>query len=526
MQFFCKLVDKIGNTSDTDNIVSELIRYFEKASDSDKIGAIALLSGKRPKRLVTSGILKHWAVEVSEIPQWLFEHCYQMVDNPSEAISLLIPEPKSIPDKGLDYWLRYIHKYSYASKEEKKIAIQNAWSCLSPETCYIFNKLVTGSFRTAVTQKSLTQSLSILTGVEEHFLAYKMNSKWDPKSISFPFFTTLEASISNSTKPYAFCLARTFEDYQKKSMGEISDWLVERQLEGIRVQLIKRNGEIFIWNRDLELISDQYPELLHCKEILTDGTVMDGQLACITADRPFSYNLLKSRIGKKNVTKKLLLTAPVSFIAYDILEYEGKDIRSLSLQRRRKILEQTVSESFPDSLLISEVLLPASWKHADELRLQSRTFFSSGLILKRKSSAYSTGRGHSDWWKWRTQPLSLDAVLLYVMKAPQGKTSSNTEYTLGVWNQETLIPITKTSSGLTFEEEREIATFVKNNTIEKFGPVKSVKTELVFSIEFKNIQSSKRHKSGVLLISPKISQWQKEKKPKEASTLKELKMLL
>ena len=310
-------------------------------------------------------------------------------------------------------------------------------------------------------------------------------------------------------------------------LGKPSEWQVERKWDGIRGQLIVREGEIFVWSRGEELMTDKFPEYHILRNLLPNGTVIDGEILPYKAGKPLPFKLLQTRIGRKNLTKNVLEKAPVILMAYDLLEYEGEDIREKPLEERRKLLEQIVKKSRAKQILkLSETLKFDTWEDLIPERDASRSHFSEGLMLKRKNSPYQVGRKKGDWWKWKIDPLLIDAVMIYAQQGHGRRANLFTDYTFAVWKGEELVPFTKAYSGLTDAEIRELDAWIKRNTIERFGPVRSVVPEKVFEIAFEGINASKRHKSGVALRFPRISRWRKDKPKEEANTLEELHALL
>ena len=324
------------------------------------------------------------------------------------------------------------------------------------------------------------------------------------------------------SKPYPFYLAYAL-DNPVEELGDLGDWQIERKWDGIRGQLIVREGQVFVWSRGEELVTDKYPEFAPLANLLPNGTVIDGEIVCFKDGQILPFNLLQTRIGRKKVGKKLLSTAPVVMIAYDLLEAAGEDMRNHSMQERRQGLESLLEDHDTHGvLLLSPVLEEASWEAIAQQRAVSRSHHSEGLMLKRKSSVYQTGRKRGDWWKWKVDPLVIDAVMIYAQRGHGRRANLFTDYTFAVWDEEKLVPFTKAYSGLTDREFREITSWVRRNTVDRFGPVRSVTPELVFEIAFEGINRSSRHKSGVALRFPRMSRWRKDKPAKEANTLSDL----
>jgi DNA ligase-1 len=332
----------------------------------------------------------------------------------------------------------------------------------------------------------------------------------------------LNADLS---KPYPFYLAYAIEE-DIAGLGNPADWQAEWKWDGIRGQIIKRNNELFVWSRGEELMTEKFPEYHSLNDVLPDGIVMDGEIIPSIDRKPLPFALLQTRIGRKNVTKKQLNEAPIAFFAYDLLEYNGSDWRDHTLEERREKLEEIIAGILHPALLISPVIAYDKWDELTKLRASSRDMGAEGIMLKRKSSVYQVGRKRGDWWKWKIDPLTIDAIMIYAQKGAGRRSNLYTDYTFAVKDGEKLIPFTKAYSGLTDKEFALVDAFVKRNSLEKFGPVRTVKPELVFEIAFEGIAASNRHKSGVALRFPRISRWRHDKKPDEINTLDDLKKML
>jgi DNA ligase-1 len=311
-----------------------------------------------------------------------------------------------------------------------------------------------------------------------------------------------------------------------QNLGEPHEWQAEWKWDGIRGQMIKRNGELFVWSRGEELMTGKFPEYTALKHSLANGIVLDGEIIPSENGRPLPFALLQTRIGRKNVTKKQLTEAPITFFAYDLLEYEGNDIREAMLAERRMLLERIVQQIKHPALLLSPLISFTTWEELANLRMQSRNIGSEGIMLKRKDSIYQVGRKRGDWWKWKIDPLVIDAVMIYAQKGSGRRSNLYTDYTFAVRDGGKLVSFTKAYSGLTDKEFAQVDAFVKRNSLEKFGPVRTVKPELVFEIAFEGIAASNRHKSGVALRFPRINRWRKDKPIEEINTLDDLKKML
>ncbi|MDN3204631.1 ATP-dependent DNA ligase [Algoriphagus sediminis] len=525
MLHFAQLISALDVSNKTKDKITALTQFFDEASNEDKVWAIALFTHRRPKRQVKTNQLREWCIEKSGIPHWLFEESYHTVGDLAETIALLLPHPSTKSDLALAEWIRYLMDLSDKEEAEKKEKILSAWSKLNKTECFIFNKILTGGFRIGVSQNLITQALSGHLEMEKSTVSHCLMGDWNPAEITYEELLSTDSSKKDLSKPYPFFLAHPLEK-DVKDLGLVSDWQVEWKWDGIRGQLIKRSDEVFVWSRGEELVNDKFPELVSLGESLPNGTVLDGEILAFRDGGPLPFNLLQTRIGRKTVGKKLLQDAPISLLAYDLLEFDGKDLRSKPLHQRRQTLENLVIQNPHPNLEISSPIVGESWEELKDLREESRKYFAEGFMLKEKSSSYEAGRKRGGWWKWKIDPLTIDGVMIYAQKGHGRRADLYSDYTLAVWDGDALVPFAKAYSGLTDAEMREVDAFVKKNTRERFGPVRTVTAELVFEIAFEGIQKSSRHKSGIALRFPRISRWRKDKPKEEANSLEDLKDML
>lgn len=525
MKNFARLFALLDQTNKTNDKVAILKDYFGRVSDRDKLWALALLTGKRPKRLINSTILRNWATEVSGISPWLFDECYHVVGDLAEAMSLLLPPPQHESDKSLSSWIELLQSLGKMNEEDRKENIIRAWDELTQQERMVFIKLMTGGFRIGVSTNLVIKALAELTEVEAPVIAHRLMGKWKPNEITFDELLSAEQHVGQLSRPYPFFLAYAIED-SPAPLGDAHLWQAEWKWDGIRSQIIKREGELFIWSRGEDLITDKFPELHGLKKELPDGTVIDGEILPFLEGKIMPFGILQTRIGRKNLTAKSLKEAPIVVCTYDLLEWQGNDIRTETLQTRRKLLESLIDSLHTEILTYSDAIAFNSWDELLKIRTQSRENYAEGLMLKRLASTYQTGRKRGDWWKWKIEPLTVDGVLMYAQKGHGRRADLFTDYTFGVWDEGKLVPFTKAYSGLTDKEIKQVDTFIRKNTFEKFGPVRTVKPELVFEIAFEGIQASNRHKSGVALRFPRILRWRHDKKAEEADTIEQLRDLL
>jgi DNA ligase-1 len=531
---FAELVVRLGGSTKTNDKLEALSDYFSIAESKDKVWVIALFSDRKPKRPVNTTILAQWAVEFAQLEWWLFEESYHVVGDLAETISLLLPdwpeERRNRKPRPLYYYLEKLIAIEKQSEEIKKQFVVDSWKEMNQAERFVFNKFFTGGFRIGVSQKIIVNALSRSVTLTPSVIAHRISGNWDPVTISFEELLSGDASSADISKPYPFFLAYALED-DPAVLGEPSEWQAEWKWDGIRGQVIKRSGELFVWSRGEELMTEKFPEYHSLQELLPDGIVLDGEiLPYKTADNgdpvPLPFALLQTRIGRKNVTKKQLKEAPVGFFVYDLLEFNGEDYREQSMENRRKKLEEILGSVKHPGLFISPVVHFQTWEELKEIRAGSRELNAEGIMLKRKSSPYQVGRKRGDWWKWKIDALTIDAVMIYAQKGAGRRSNLYTAYTFAVRDGDQLVPFTRAYSGLTDKEIGQVDHFVKRNSLEKFGPVRTVKPELVFEIAFEGIAASNRHKSGVALRFPRISRWRHDKKPDEINTLDDLKQML
>jgi DNA ligase-1 len=538
MRLFSELVVKLGTSTKTNDRLELLERYFSAANDGDKVWVIALFSGRRPKRTVNTTMLWEWCREMTGLPGWLFEESYHTVGDLAETIALLLPDAEGSREGGpgaqgaagdlgesLGYYLIRLGELGKEEETVKKAFIQRCWAGMNSEERFVFNKLITGGFRIGISQQTVVNALARATGAEASVVAHRISGDWDPATTDYPALVSGEGGGSELSRPYPFYLAYALEE-EPAALGRPEEWQAEWKWDGIRGQLIRRGDELFVWSRGEELMTEKFPEYQGFLSRLAPGTVLDGEIIGFTEEGVLPFAALQTRIGRKNVTKKNLSEVPVGFIAYDLLEYGGEDFREKSLEERRVRLEQVVRAANHPLLRLSPVIAWGRWDELAAARARARDVGSEGIMLKRKSSGYQVGRRRGDWWKWKIDPLVIDAVMVYAQKGHGRRSNLYTDYTFAVRDGDQLLTFTKAYSGLTDKELAEVDAFVKRNSLEKFGPVRTVKPELVFEIAFEGIAASARHKSGVALRFPRINRWRKDKTVAEIDTIECLKKML
>lgn len=527
---FAELIKALGIETKTNDKLKSLVHYFQQSNDQDKIWLIALFTGRRPKRTIKTSLLTQWCLDITQISPWLFTECYHTVGDLSETIALLIPDqPGKAYTSSLCETIESIQQLGDQTEEAQFAFISSAWQALTKDQRFVFNKLITGNFRIGVSQQLVIQAIATFTKQEPSSIAHRISGKWDPFTTSFSGLIMADGIQTDPSKPYPFYLAYGLET-SLEELGDPHEWQAEWKWDGIRGQVIKRENELFIWSRGEELMTDRFPEMHHLSALL-DGTVLDGEIMCMETIafgqwKPLPFSLLQTRIGRKTISKKILQDSPVGFICYDLLEYNGEDWRQKPLTERRQKLEEICLQMTSSALQVSPVIQVDDWAQLEQIREQSRENGSEGLMLKRRTSIYQTGRKRGDWYKWKIDPLTIDGVMIYAQKGHGRRSNLFTDYTFAVRDGDQLVSFAKAYSGLSDLEFAEVDAFVKRNAIEKFGPVRTVKPELVFEIAFEGIAASSRHKSGVALRFPRINRWRKDKPVSEINTLADLKKLL
>lgn len=535
MEREARLFEELDSTTSTSAKVEALARYFSEANDRDKVWVIALLSGRRPKRPVTGTQMRKWAAEMAAIPDWLFDASYHVVGDLAETVSL-VAKPGPPMQMGLAEWVRYVEDLRRCSEEEKAERTKAAWAGLRGMDLFVFNKIITGAFRIGVSQRTMVKGLAMATRIDEDLLSHRLMGKWDPHTTGFAELVLEENADEHQSRPYPFYLAYGLEGEtgraagagleQLQQLGPPQAWTAEYKWDGIRGQLIVRNGQHHVWSRGEELVTDKYPEFGTLRDKVPDGTVLDGEILAWKDNAPLPFAELQKRIGRKTIGKKLLNDVPVVFMAYDIMEHNGRDIRDLPLEARRAMLESCVADAADPHLLLSRQLPFNSWEEIVTYRGKARAGAVEGVMLKHKGSSYEVGRKRGQWWKWKLDPMSIDAVLTFSMQGHGRRANLYTDHTFGVWHEGELVTFAKAYSGLTDEEMRQVDAYVRANTVERFGPVRQVVPRLVFEIAFEGISASSRHKSGVAVRFPRIARWRHDKQPADANSLADLKALI
>jgi DNA ligase-1 len=526
MQRFADLYDALDATTSTRAKVEAMVAYFQEAPPADAAWTLHLLMGNRLKRLLPPRLLATWALEQTGHPAWLFEESYAAVGDLAETIALLLdPGERQGPDVPLHEWIESrLLPLKPLEASEQRAQVLKWWAELDRRELFLATKLVTGELRVGVSATLVLRAIAELTGLDAAVVAHRVMGSWEPSAEAWVTLTTPEADGVDASRPYPFFLASPLEG-APDALGPMTGWLAEWKWDGIRGQLLRRGGETFLWSRGEELITARFPELLELARALPDGTVLDGEVMAFSEGRPLPFSVLQRRIGRQKLSARILAEAPAAFLAFDLLEEHGADLRERPLQERRARLEALVKDRHP-RLWLSEVVVAENWEGLGTLREESRARGVEGLMLKRLGSPYRVGRPRGDWWKWKVDPYSVDAVLVYAQPGNGRRSNLLTDYTFAVWDGDTLLPVAKAYSGLTDAELAEADRWIRAHTTERFGPVRQVEPTQVFELHFEGIAESTRHKSGVAVRFPRIARWRTDKKAAEADTLASLRALI
>lgn len=526
MRAFAALYARLDRTNSTLEKTAALRDYFSRAAAADAAWAVYFLSGNRPRQAISAPKLRALAADVAGIPMWLFEESYDAVGDLAETIAHLLPPPSGVSDAPLHRWIEERLLPLPGLPEAERLArLRQAWDELDWTGRLVWNKLTTGSFRVGVSAQLVMRALSQVSGVDPDVVAHRLAGEWIPSAAFYEALVSRDTAAAAASRPYPFFLSHPLEE-SPQSLGDVHDWQAEWKWDGIRCQIVRRDGRVFLWSRGDELVNDTFPEIVAAAVALPD-TVLDGEVLAWKDGRVAPFNLLQKRLGRKAPGKRTLQDAPAVFLAFDLLERQGQDMRGEPLRKRRTLLED-LATTFPvDGVLrLSEVVVADDWDGLSRIREQSRERLVEGLMLKRLDSAYGVGRNRGDWWKWKIEPYTVDAVLIYAQRGHGRRASLYTDYTFGVWDGGTLVPFAKAYSGLSDAEIREVDGFVRRNTVEKFGPVRTVRPEIVCELAFEGIQASPRHKAGIAVRFPRIARLRRDKPIHEADTLDEVRALL
>ncbi len=539
MRRFAQLYDEQDRTTSTDAKVAALKAYFAEAPAADAAWGLAFMAGQKIKRLVQSGTLRAWARERAGLSEWLFDESYATVGDLAETVTLLVHGAGvegSGDGLGLAEWVEgRLLTLRGLSPEEQTSKLDEWTAGLGRTELFMVVKTLTGAMRIGVSRTLVERAIAEMVGVEQAVIAQRLMGEWSPTAAFVRQLFDPDTADADRSRPYPFFLASPVLPYEKVAdeaafvageLGEPSQWTAEWKWDGIRGQLIKREGRVFLWSRKDENLTERFPDLVEPAARLEDGVVLDGEILCwdFQNNLPMDFGTLQTRIGRKVLSAKKLAEAPAAFVAYDLLERGGEDLRERGIEKRRGAMAEVVGGLGSERIRLGESFGFESWEGLDELRQGSRERRVEGVMLKRVGSPYRAGRRRGDWWKWKIEPLTLDCVLTYAQPGHGRRANLMTDYTFAVWDGERagegeLVTVTKAYSGLTDAEFAELDRWIRRHTLERFGPVRRVEPVHVFELAFEGVRASTRHKSGVAFRFPRMKRWRRDKKVEEADTL-------
>lgn len=540
MREFASLYAELDETTATKRKLDALQAYFSRAAPEDAAWAVYFLAGGKPRQAVPVKLLRQFATEYAGLDEWLFDECYHAVGDLAETIAHILPAPRQRSALGLAHWVEQrIAPLRGAPPEEVRAALFGYWDELETRERFLLVKLIGGGFRVGVSRLLVTRALSAIAAADSKLIAQRLMGWTDgsvrPTAQGFLQLIAAPSATEHAERggqPYPFFLAHALQA-DPATLGELSAWQVEWKYDGMRAQLVSRSGLNWLWSRGEELISERFPELTAIA--LPQGTVVDGEILVWPpgSDAPAPFAALQKRIGRKTLSARLLAELPAVLVAYDLLELDGVDVRQLPQHERRVLLEQLVAQVSNAALRLSPLVLASGWEQLAELRRESRSRGVEGMMLKARQAQYGVGRTKDvgTWWKWKIDPYSVDAVLVYAQAGHGRRASLYTDYTFAVWDRQDggearLVPFAKAYSGLTDAEIAQVDNAIRRTTVERFGPVRSVKPSMVFEIGFEAIALSPRHKSGIAVRFPRILRRREDKAVEDADTLDTLRALL
>ena len=535
MREFAALYRELDATTSTRAKRTALADYFRRAEAADAAWAVYFLSGGKPRQAVPAKTLRALAARAAGVADWLFEESYQAVGDLAETIALLLPAGRPLAEPlPLAVWVEQrLLALRALPAAEVESALLAWWDELDAAERFVWNKLITGGFRVGVSRQLVVQGVAEACGLAPHLIAERLTGGFAPSASAWRALIDPQTAQGPGGRPYPFFLAQALTE-APQTLGPREDWAAEWKWDGIRAQIVRRAGGVFVWSRGEELVTDRFPEVSTIARALPEGCVVDGELVAWRDAAPAPFALLQQRIARRTLSAAVLARAPVAFIAYDLLERDGEDLRAQPFSARRARLEQLLAElpaAAPGQpgFTVSPLVEAANWDELARIREQSRARGVEGLMLKRRASAYGAGRTRSsplgEWWKWKIDPFAVDAVLVYAQRGHGRRASLYTDYTFALWHDGALVPFAKAYSGLTDAEIAEVDAWIRRNTVEKFGPVRSVRPHFVCEVGFEGIAASARHKSGVAVRFPRILRLRTDKTVEQADTLAHLRDL-
>jgi DNA ligase 1 len=568
MTRFAALFAAIDQTNSTNAKVEAMVRYFNAAPPGDAAWAVFFLTGRRIKRLIAGTAVGDWIAAATGLSNWLLGECYAVVGDGAETAALMLDQMPAVPGDAISLaaWVEdRILPLRNAEPEDQQLEVIDWLRGLDRWQRFTLLKLLTGELRVGVSQTLVVRALAEAASLPATTIAARLMGDWTPSAGWFTSLLAPGVTSDDLSRPYPFCLASPIDNDIVEAaplaalLGELAQWQVEWKWDGIRAQIVTRAGQVHVWSRGEELITERFPEVSASAAHLPDGTVLDGEILAFSLadDRPLPFSALQQRIGRQTQVARKARDIPVVFMAYDVLEQGGIDVRHEPLSQRRPWLASLIaavpaavaaspairpaarepllpfeldpaapSTRVPAVLRPSPTLDAATWDALVDRRRESRERGVEGLMFKRLDSAYGVGRKRGDWWKWKIDPHTIDAVLIYAQPGSGKRASLLTDYTFGLWDNGELVPVAKAYSGLSNAEIDEMDKWIRRHTVERFGPVRHVEPVHVFELGFEAIARSSRHKSGVAVRFPRMLRWRRDKTAADADSLDTLRAMI
>jgi DNA ligase-1 len=541
MKLFSRLILDLEEAREPVRREGLLDGYFRVVSAEDAEWAMKLLSGKLFKKLVGSATMMEAGLTASGLPQWLFHESLKAVGDVCEAVALVLAEPEI--ESGLtlsECVLQRIMPLAGLQSCRQADFLVACWGTMSRAERLVYNKLVTGKLRSAVSVQEVSTLLANISGLSVSTINFRLATDWVPNGSFFLSLIAPDQSDAEHALPYEFCSAAPVAADLSVVEGGLG-WLAEGLSDGLRAQVVRRRGKCYVWLRSGALVTDSFPEIAKACRGIPDGTVLDGEIVAWMEDGLRPVSAVTKRLDRKPRTVIPAGEPEMRFLAFDILENAGCDVRLVPFAERRRMLEEILSghisigltnseETREPALLTRGLALSSALSVSDRTSIttlldQARELGMRGLILKKVDSPYVSDEDQRSWFALKSEPLSVHGVLMYVER-DSGGISPGFLFTLGVWKDEDLIPIAKVGREFSTEQSSMIEAFVKENTLEKFGPVRTVRAAIVMELRFDGVEVSARRKAGIALRSPRIHRMCVGMRPEEAGRLSTILELL
>lgn len=550
MRRFTDLVTNLAATRSTRRKVELLRSYLEDAPPEDVGHALRVLLGRRGRRRIATRTLRRWAGEIAGIPEWMVTACHEQAGDLAETLALVIPtgsasEPTSRAPSLDEVVRRYVDAPEMQAETTARKRMTEAWSTLDRDQRFVLHKILGGAFRIGVARGIVVQALAAVAEVDEPVIAQRLAGEppLDRDGVDRLLAPDGE-SETDGTRPFPLSLATPVEvvlpdgDHERpdrvgERLGSIEDWIIEPKWDGMRGQLVRRGDATALWSRHDEPVGRSFPEIVAAGRMLPTDAVLDGEILAVDGDRPLPFSTLQRRIGKNSVEPLLFGGTPITFMAFDLLEESGRDLRSLPLRERRNRLEELLEPlESTGAIRLAPIVEAGDWTEAGAIRAASREARVEGLMVKRAASVYRGGRIRGDWWKWKVAPYSIDLVITAATLGHGRRASLHSDYTLAAWSRpegdgpRELVTVARAYSGLTDPEVESLDRWIRSSTLERHGPVRVVRPERVLELRFDGVQRSGRHRGGISLRFPRIARLRLDKIADDADDLGMIEALL